>query len=185
MIALLLVAATLAHPASATTLSGQYEMIALAVNGDRVVGQYQEELLGGARRCAFTFSGRIGADQAGTISARWAGLPPKRGRVRLDGKTVVLTIPGFNRIGFCNAPGEVVEADLDKRTAWTDLARVTAPRAQFRRAAGAAPSARYVVKGDVVGVLRSAPTTLLVEFSGSKGVTKGWLNRAELKPIGE
>jgi len=185
MISLLVIAATLAQPAPITSLSGQYEMIALAVNGDRVAGQYQEELLGGVRRCEFTFSGRIGADRAGTISARWAGLPPKRGRIRLDGKTVVLTIPGFNQIGFCNAPGEVVEADLDKRTSWTDLARVTAPRARFRPAAGAAPSARYVVKGDIVGVLRSAPTTLLVEFNGGKGVTKGWVDRAELKSISE
>lgn len=178
---------TPACAAAAGPTGGQFEMFDIAVNGDRIVGRFLEEQgAGPARTCSFTFTGRLGADERAAVTARGLGGPPAAGTLSLRGDELTLSLPQVNRFGGCFLPqGAPLSGSRTSTAAWTDLARVTAPRARFRTSPSGKPGARYVVRGDVVGVLRQSSGALLVEYaSGERAPVRGWINSADARSIG-
>jgi hypothetical protein len=173
--------------AAAGPVGGQFEMFDIAVDGDRVVGRYLEEQgAGPARACTFTFTGTLRPDGRAAVTARGSGGPPATGTLNLKGDELTLALPQVNGFDGCFVPrGEPLSGSRTSTAAWTDLARVTAPRARFRPAPSGKPGARYVVRGDVVGVLRKSGGALLVEYASGEGKpVQGWINGAEARRIG-
>ncbi len=176
-------------PPSATAagpVGGQFEMFDVAVRGDRIIGHYLEEQGSGpVRRCAFAFTGTLRPDGRARIVARTTDGRTAPGRLTLRGDELALDLPGVNGFGGCSVPrGDWLSGSRTRRAPWTDLARVTAPRARFRPAPGGTPGARYVVRGDIVGVLRRTGAALLVEYAGGEGApVRGWIAAGEAQSL--
>lgn len=177
--------ATAAGPAS-----GQFEMFDVAVQGNRIVGRYLEEQgnLGPdapARTCSFTFSGTLRPDGRASVTAKGVGAPPASGTLSLRNDELTLDLPNVNRFGGCFVPqGEPLMGTRTSTAGWTDLARVTVPRARFRATPDGKPGARYVVRGDLVGVVRQSGNAMLVEYASGEGpTTRGWIGTAEARSI--
>lgn len=172
--------------AAAQPVGGQFEMFDVAVNGNRIVGRYLEEQASGSRTCSFTFSGTLRPDGRAAVTARGPGGPPAPGTLSLRGDELTLALPQVNGFNGCFVPrGEPLSGSRTSTAAWTDLARVTAPRARFRPAPNGKPSARYVVRGDVVGVLRRSGGAMLVEYASGEGrPVRGWIGGTEAQLIG-
>ncbi|MCC2978003.1 hypothetical protein LK533_15165 [Sphingomonas sp. PL-96] len=99
---------------------------------------------------------------------------------------LTLDVPDVNRFGGCFVPkGEALTGSRTLTAGWTDLAQVAVPRARFRASPTGRPGARYVVKGDLVGVIRQSGNAMLVEYASGEGpTTKGWIGTDEARSIG-
>ncbi len=184
---ILAVAAITPGYASASALvGGQFEVFDVAVQGSRVVGRYLEEQgAGPVRTCSFDFSGQLRPDGRATVTARGRGGRPVSGVLNLKKDQLTLRMPGVNSFGGCSVPrGEPLSGSRTLTAAWIDLARVTVPRARFRPTPTAATSTRYVVRGDLVGVLRRNGNAMLVQFAQGAGTpTQGWIGVMEARSI--
>lgn len=182
-------ATLLALPTYATAAGptgGQFEMFDVGVQGNRIVGRYLEEQGSGpARRCSFTFAGTLRPDGRAAVAAHGVGSPPLSGTLSLKNDELTLYLPQVNQIGGCSVPrGEPLSGTRTLTSPWIDLVRVTVPRARFRAAPSAPPGARYVVQGDVVGVLRRTGSAMLVEYASGEGrPTRGWIATAETHSV--
>lgn len=171
---------------AAGPVGGQFEMFDVAVQGNRVVGRYLEEQgAGPVRKCSFDFSGQLRPDGRATVTARGPGGKPVPGMLSLKNDELTLNMPAVNSFGGCSVPqGQPLSGSRTLTAGWVDLARVTAPRARFRTAPTAAPSPRYVVRGDLVGVLRRNGNAMLVQFAQGEGKpTQGWIGITEAQSI--
>jgi hypothetical protein len=173
---------------AAAPVGGQFEMFDVAVQGSRIVGRYLEEQgAGPARTCSFSFSGQLRPDGRATVTARGPGGKPAAGTLNLKSNELTLSLPSVNSFGGCSVPqGEALSGSRTLTANWIDLARVTAPRARFRTTPTAAPGPRYVVRGDLVGVLRRNGNVMLVQYAQGEGTpTQGWISAAEAQSIAQ
>lgn len=101
------------------------------------------------------------------------------GVLNLKNDELTLNMPAVNSFGGCSVPqGEPLWGSRTLTAVWIDLARVTAPRARV------APSTRYVVRGDLVGVLRRNGHAMLVQFARGEGKpTQGWIDATEAQSV--
>jgi hypothetical protein len=173
---------------AAGPVGGQFEMFDVAVEGNRVTGRYLEEQgTGPVRRCSFTFAGTLRPDGHAAVTAHGAGSPPLSGTLSLRNDELTLSLPQVNRVGGCSVPqGEPLSGTRTLTSPWIGLAQVTVPRARFRAAPTAQPSSRYVVQGDMVGVLRRTGGAMLVEYASGEGrPTRGWIGTAEARSVAQ
>ena len=105
--------------------------------------------------------------------------------LNLKNDELTLNMPAVNSFGGCSVPqGEPLSGSRTLTAVWIDLARVTAPRARFRTTPTVAPSTRYVVRGDLVGVLRRNGHAMLVQFARGEGKpTQGWIDATEAQSV--
>ncbi|KQO08136.1 hypothetical protein [Sphingomonas sp. Leaf242] len=178
-----------ALPASASAagpIGGQFEMFDVAVQGNRVIGRYLEEQgTGPGRRCSFTFAGTLRPDGHAAVTAHGIGSPPLSGTLSLRNDELTLSLPQVNRVGGCSVPqGEPMSGTRTLTSPWIGLAQVTVPRARFRAAPTAKPSPRYVVQGDLVGILRHTGGAMLVEYASGEGrPIRGWIGTGEARSV--
>lgn len=188
-ISILAAAVLTATPACATAagpVGGQFEMFDVGVQGNRIVGRYLEDQGSGpVRRCSFTFAGTLRPDGRATVAARGNGSPTLSGTLSLRNDELTLSLPQVNQVGGCSVPrGESLSGSRTLTSPWIDLARVTVPRARFRAAPSAPPGARYVVQGDMVGILCRTSSAMLVEYASGEGKpSRGWIGAAEARSI--
>ncbi len=186
-----IVAAALAvAPGCATAagpIGGQFEMFDVAVAGDRIVGRYLEvQGQGVTRTCTFSFSGTLRPDGRADVTARGPGGKPIRGAFSLRGEELRLDLPRVNDFDGCTVPlGEALQGSRTLSAAWIDLARITVPRARFRANPTGKMTPRFVVQGDLVGVLRRQGGAMLVEYASGEGKpVQGWIAATEARSIG-
>ena len=172
---------------AAAPTGGQFEMFDVAVAGDRIVGRYLEEQgQGVTRTCTFSFSGTLRPDGRADVTARGPGGKPIRGAFSLRGEELRLDLPQVNDFDGCFVPrGEALQGSRTLSAAWIDLARITVPRARFRANPTGTMTPRYVVQGDLVGVLRRQGGALLVEYASGEGKpVRGWIAASEARSVG-
>ena len=173
---------------AAGPVGGQFEMFDVAVQGNRIVGRYlEEQSTGPSRTCSFSFIGQLRSDGRASVTARDPGGKSASGTLSLKGDELTLSLPAVNTFGGCSAPpGEALSGSRTLTANWIDLARVTAPRARLRTTPTAKPGARYVVQGDLVGVLRRNGNALLVQYAQGEGKsTQGWISTTEAQSIAQ
>ncbi|MDJ0276751.1 hypothetical protein QLH51_08085 [Sphingomonas sp. 2R-10] len=166
---------------------GQFEMFDMAVAGDRIVGRYLEvQGQGVTRTCTFSFSGTLRPDGRADVTARGPGGKQARGALSLRGDELRLDLPRVNDFGGCSVPsGEALQGSRTLTAAWIDLARITVPRARFRANPTGRMTPRFVVQGDLVGVLRRQGGAMLVEYASGEGKpVQGWIATSEARSIG-
>jgi hypothetical protein len=115
------------------------------------------------------------------------------GTLEPDDPDVDLSIPkaaeNFGGCGMAPAPDDPNGTPLSqiRATSWTGLDQITAAKSYLHAAPddGRQPRA-YVVKGDVLGVLGTAPGWLHVEYVPPTNLTKsvkGWIAASEAAPL--
>lgn len=189
----LFLALALSVPAAsyaATLHSGVYESLQLAVSpsGD-VTGYYIETMGAGVTRtCAFALAGKVNAAQEADIRSWSSDVLP--GHIAATEKGVVLRIPQRQSHDGCmNVMMPLIddglELDATRKTHWLSMAEVSGERVYFNNAPDAATRRKaWIVKGDVVGVLKSQPGWTQIEFLSESGKsTTGWVESSELKPL--
>ena len=170
--------------------SGYYEQLMIAVDAQgRLTGYFREDQgQGVVKSCAFYLSGKGtgGEIPVSTWSERTfpGTLKAEKDGVRLKiekgqdhpGCGLVLLPQIAQGLGF----DRVADAK------WSELRRISSPRAYFHAAPDATKVQKaFVVAGDVVGVVAEKGEWLEVEYRGAKATTKGWIpvnNTAKLVP---
>ncbi len=187
----LLIAACGPVPATAaSSTSGRYEQLALAVGRDgSITGKYGDQQGQGATKtCTFALAGRLDASGTGPVTA-WAGGRALRGRMVARGDEVQLTMPGAQDFPGCGLvlPPQIKEGLAHSKISsvpWTSMRIVSAPRARLHPKPGVVSGRSYVVRGDIVGVRAQRGTQLAVDYVSPAGrVTSGWIAAAETAPL--
>jgi hypothetical protein len=167
--------------------SGQFEQVLLAVSpSGRIVGQFYEERgVGVTFSCEIVFRGQARGRSIAVVATDGEDTLPGRLAATADG--IVLTVPGGQQLAGCGmtiGPDIATGLALSRTGAgsWTSLARITAARARLRPSPGAAPGRAYLVRQDVVAVLRRRGSAVEVVFHGAR-TTRGWVAAAELTPL--
>ncbi len=180
----------MAAPAIAAPLrSGLYEELVLAVApSGRVVGHYREDQGDGpTKSCAFTLTG---AAAGGSVTARSdAGGAALQGQLTATPRGVKLTLPHGRDLPGCGLvlmPEIDTGVDLDRvgDGRWSELVRVSVPRAGLRQQPDAAPGRSYVIRGDVLGVVARRGTSVDVVYPSIRPhPSQGWIEAAEVTPL--
>ena len=172
--------------------SGAYEglLIAVAPSG-RLVGRYSERQGEGVvKSCTFNLKGQTRTGGAAQVEA-WAEGTSTRLAGRLTAQSdggVALTLPHARDLPGCGLvlpPLVDTELDLDRTQtgAWTDLVRVTAPKAALEPRPGAHEGHAYVVRGDVLGVLSRRADQLQVAYPSGAHARQGWVDARSVGPV--
>ncbi|WP_260599781.1 hypothetical protein [Sphingomonas endolithica] len=192
-IAVMLAACGCAQPADASAGalgSGFYEGFLLAVSpGGRVVGHFDmEQGMEVIKRCTFDFVGRASGNQA---TIRTIRTPSLNGRITADtagdvtfSMAHVRDLPGCGLVVPPEAEAAGTQLSRIRPGNWTELARVTGARVAFKATPSGRARRRYVVKGDVVGILARRGNQLLIVYPSERDTwPQGWVSAADLAPL--
>jgi hypothetical protein len=192
-LAVMLAACGCAQPADASPAalgSGFYEGFVLAVSpGGRVVGHFDmEQGLGVIKRCTFDFVGQASGNRA---TIRTIRTPSLNGRITADtaGDVIfsmahVRDLPGCGLIVPPEAEAAGTQLSRIRPGNWTELARVTGARVAFKATPRGRAGRRYVVKGDVVGILARRGNQLQIVYPSERDTwPQGWVSAADLAPL--
>jgi hypothetical protein len=169
--------------------SGIYEGLRLAVDAHGAVTGYYRDVQGSGvtKTCSFFLFGREKGDAADVVTWNIEAFP---GSLKSAKEGVVLRIEnGRDHPGCASVlPPLISEGmllDLDARTDWTSLRRVTAKKSFLLQKPNARKGRSYLLIGDVVGVLSKSRDWLSVEYANEGKRVRGWIraaDTAELKP---
>ncbi|SCB95854.1 hypothetical protein GA0061071_103182 [Kosakonia oryzendophytica] len=175
---------------AASLQSGIYEGLQLAVSptGD-VTGYYSETLgQGVTRNCSFALAGKVNAVQEADIRSWSSDVLP--GHIAATKNGVVLRIPqGQSHDGCINVMVPLIDEGLElertRQTRWLSMAEVSGERVYLSNSPDVATRRKaWLVKGDVVGVVKNQSGWTQIEFVSESGkTTAGWVESSKIKPL--
>lgn len=168
--------------------SGNYEGLLLAVSSDgQLTGRFEERAgLDGRITCSYALKGTAngskasanindGAGHLGVVSLAWTD------------KVIAFRLEGGGKFKCAPALGEWgSEWTLEQvqKLNWVEIRRIRSDRAYFHDAPTAAKVRRaFVVKNDVVGVVKSDGAWLSIEYLGDRGVSRGWIAESDTAAV--
>lgn len=175
---------------AATLQSGVYEGLLLAVSSSgNITGYYSESAEDNVKRtCAFSLVGHASAQQPDAITSWSSAVLP--GHISTNAMGVTLTIPdGQTHAGCINVLQPEIDTGLElettQQTHWQTLVQAVSPRVYLSSTPDAATRRKaWIVKGDVVGVIRTQAGWTEIEFvSGAGKTTHGWVNSNEVQTL--
>lgn len=172
-------------PFAATLQSGVYEELQLAVSpSGQVTGYYSETMgVGVTRNCAFALAGNVSPNGEAEISSWSSDVLPGHLSVTADGVTLKIA-NGQNHDGCMNVMvpqiNEGIALSKTQSTQWISLAEVVDDRVYLSSTRRKA----WIVKDDVVGVLKTGQGWTQIQFISESGKsTTGWVNSQSIKPL--
>ena len=170
--------------------SGQYESLLLAVTPDNKVEAYYSEISGEGvtRRCSFYLKGDLVKNREVPITS-WS-TEILQGIIVPNRDSVIITIPqGSSHDGcmgmMCGQVDQGLELSLIKSTNWIGLVTITAEKVYLKsQPSFTSKHSAYVVRNDVVSILKTQKEWTLVEFINENNKTyKGWIHTSQFAPV--
>ena len=191
LLALALAAVLSPLPASAAdNLSGQYEPLLLAVQGNVVTGAFSEQRVGNGSdnapqfSCAFLLSGTL-ENGAASIVTWYPGQSPIAGQLTLSADGVSLKLKD-NQPGCGMTSGDMVDQAWESSRdtpgpGWIGARLIASAKAVLRKTPAVTAALKpYVVKDDAVAVLAVQGAWVQVSYPGADKPVQGWVKASEL-----
>ena len=168
---------------------GVYENLLLAVDSNGLVtGYYHEEQGEGVvKNCEFSFKGEA---QAGVANILVGADEPFHGEIRAGKDDINLKITNGRELPGCGlvlmpeiASG--LSYDLITKASWTELRTIVSEKSYFYSEPNVDKQLKsYLVKGDVVGVVKKEGDWLQIDYYSDSGkMSRRWINAKETQSL--
>lgn len=174
---------------STTFEPGVYENLLLAVNSDgKVTGYYREAQGEGAvKTCAFKFKGEARGDVATILVGENESFP---GEIQSETDGINLKIAKGRELPGCGLVlmpeiADGLSYDLITKASWSELRTITSEKSYFYSEPKVDKQLKsYLVKGDVVGVVKKEGDWLQIDYYSDSGkMTRRWINAKETQGL--
>jgi hypothetical protein len=198
-ILLLISTATICTPqgsqAAPPVTSGVYEQAFIAGDNAGSISGYISETAGQdvTETCRILFTGKIGPDGAVSLKTSDTVGQTGTGILKFSPGAVRIAVPDYRKFSGCLMAGlpELASGEdfsLTRSIAWQKIRRVSGQKSYLYPFPGDGPLPhRYLVHGDLVGVMAVSDGWLNIEYISPSDIgksVKGWIRSAETSGIG-